>query len=161
MSNNRDNINWDLEDDDDDDVQVSYQTESDLIKQLRKQLKVEQRRNKELESTVGTLNKTQKERIIKDVLTSKGVNAKIASFIPSDIEASEDAISGWLESNADVFGIQLEPSKPAVDSEDIAAMQKMNSVLNGAETPTSGDTLEQAIANAQSAEEILSILSGQ
>lgn len=161
MSNNRDNTNWDLEDDDDDDVQVSYQTESDLIKQLRKQLKAEQRRNKELESTVGTLNKTQKERIIKDVLTSKGVNAKIASFIPSDIEASEDAISGWLESNADVFGIQLAPSKPAVDSEDIAAMQKMNSVLNGAETPTSTDTLEQAIANAQSAEEVLSILSGQ
>lgn len=161
MSNNRDNINWDLEDDDDDDVQVSFQTESDLIKQLRKQLKAEQRRNKELESTVGTLNKTQKERIIKDVLTSKGVNAKIASFLPSDIEASEDAISVWLENNADVFGIQVAPSKPAVDSEDIAAMEKMNSVLNGAETPTSNETLEQAIANAQSQEEILSILSGQ
>jgi len=115
MSNNRDNINWDLEDDDDDDVQVTYQTESDLIKQLRKQLKAEQRRNKELESTVGNLNKTQKERIIKDVLTSKGVNAKIASFIPSDIEASEDAISAWLEINADVFGIQVAESKPAVN----------------------------------------------
>lgn len=161
MSNNRDNINWDLEDDDDDDVQVSYQTESDLIKQLRKQLKAEQRRNKELESTVGTLNKTQKERIIKDVLTSKGVNTKIASFIPSDIEASEDAIAAWLDVNADVFGIQVAPSKPAVDSQDIAAMEKMNQVLSGAETPTSGETLEQAIANANSPEEILSILSGQ
>lgn len=161
MSNNRDNINWDLEDDDDDDVQVSYQTESDLIKQLRKQLKAEQRRNKELESTVGTLSKTQKERIIKDVLTSKGVNAKIASFIPSDIDASEDAISAWLDSNADVFGLQVAPSKPAVDSQDIAAMEKMNQVLSGAETPTSTETLEQAIANAQTEEEILSILSGQ
>lgn len=161
MSNNRDNINWDLEDDDDDDVQVSYQTESDLIKQLRKQLKAEQRRNKELESTVGTLNKTQKERIIKDVLTSKGVNAKIASFIPSDLEASEDAISAWLDVNADVFGIQVPESKPAVNQEDIAEMQRMNNVLSGADTPTSGDTLEQAIANASSEEEILSILSGR
>lgn len=161
MSNNRDNINWDLEDDDDDDVQVSYQTESDLIKQLRKQLKAEQRRNKELESTVGTLNKTQKERIIKDVLTSKGVNTKIASFIPSDIEASEDAIAAWLDVNADVFGIQVAPSKPAVDSQDIAAMERMNQVLSGAETPTSSETLEQAIANAQTPEEVLSILSGQ
>lgn len=161
MSNNRDNINWDLEDDDDDDVQVSYQTESDLIKQLRKQLKAEQRRNKELESTVGTLSKTQKERIIKDVLTSKGVNTKIASFIPADIEASEDAIAAWLDVNADVFGIQVAPSKPAVDSQDIAAMEKMNQVLSGAETPTSSETLEQAIANANSPEEILSILSGQ
>ena len=161
MSNNRDNINWDLEDEDDDDVQVSYQTESDLIKQLRKQLKAEQRRNKELESTVGTLNKTQKERIIKDVLTSKGVNAKIASFIPSDIEASEDAISAWLDVNADVFGIQVNESKPAVNQEDITAMERMNNVLSGANTPTSGDTLEQAIANANSEEEILSILSGQ
>lgn len=161
MSNNRDNINWDLEDDDDDDVQVTYQTESDLIKQLRKQLKAEQRRNKELESTVGNLNKTQKERIIKDVLTSKGVNAKIASFIPSDIEASEDAISAWLEINADVFGIQVAESKPAVNEEDITAMERMNNVLSGADTPTSSNTLEQAIANASSEEELLSILSGK
>lgn len=161
MSNNRDNINWDLEDDDDDDVQVTYQTESDLIKQLRKQLKAEQRRNKELESTVGTLNKTQKERIIKDVLTSKGVNAKIATFIPSDIEASEDAISAWLETNADVFGIQVAESKPAVNQEDIIAMERMNNVLSGADTPTSENTLEQAIANASSEEELLSILSGK
>lgn len=161
MSNNRDNINWDLEDEDDDDVQVSYQTESDLIKQLRKQLKAEQRRNKELESTVGNLSKTQKERIIKDVLTSKGVNAKIATFIPSDIEASEDAISAWLDVNADVFGIQVSESKPAVNQEDIREMERMNNVLSGAETPTASNTLEQAIANANSEEEILSILSGQ
>jgi hypothetical protein len=69
-----------------------------LLKNYVKQLKAEQRRNKELETSYGELTKAQKERILKDVLTSKGVNQKIAQFIPSDIEASEDAISAWLDS---------------------------------------------------------------
>jgi len=40
-------------------------------------------------------------------------------------------------------------------------MQKMDSVLTGADTPPSSNDLENRLANAGSEEEILSILSGQ
>jgi len=158
MSDNRDNY-WDDEDEDDTPT-GAFESDTDLVKKLRKALKAEQRKNKELETSYGELTKAQKERILKDVLTSKGVNQKIAQFIPSDIEASEDAISNWLDANGDVFGYTPAP-KPAVNENDIAAMQKMDSVLTNAETPASSNDLQNRLANATTEEEILSILSGQ
>ena len=122
MSDNRDNY-WDDEEDEDTPT-GEFQSDSALVKQLRKQLKAEQRRLKELENSYGELTKSQKERILKDVLSSKGVNQKIAQFIPADIEASEDAISAWLDANGDVFGYTPTP-KPAVNQQDIASMQKI------------------------------------
>jgi hypothetical protein len=156
MSDNRDNI-WDDEEDNDFE---SFDADTDLVKKLRKALKAEQKRNKELETTMGDLTKSQKERILKDVLTSRGVNPKIAQFIPSDIEASEDAIGTWLDNNGDVFGY-TPAEKPKVAQQDIVAMQRMDSALTGAETPASSDDLLNRIANAGSEDEILSILSGQ
>jgi hypothetical protein len=159
MSDNRDNY-WADDEDDEDTTPQEFLSDSQLVKELRKQLKAEKRKTKELETKAGELTKAQKERILKDVLTSKGVNHKIAQFIPQDIEASEDAINAWLDANGDVFGYTPTP-KPAVNQNDIAAMQKMDSVLTGAETPTSSNDIENRIANASSEEEILSILSGQ
>jgi len=40
-------------------------------------------------------------------------------------------------------------------------MKKMDAVLTGAETPISSDDMQNRIANAESEEEIISILSGQ
>lgn len=165
MSNNRENNNWDFDDEDDDEIQIpSYQTsnESDLIKQFRRQLKAEKKARLEAEAKSAELFKSQKERIIKDVLSSKGVNDKIAKFIPQDIEVSEDAIAQWLDSNADVFGYaKPEQNETTANSQDIAALQRMNQALTGADAATSADTIEFAIQNAKSEEEILSILSGQ
>jgi hypothetical protein len=159
MSNNRDNINWDIEDEDDEDYTPTYDNDTDLVKKLRKALKAEQRRAKELESNLGELSKAQKERILKDVFTSRGVNAKIAAFVPNDIEASEEAISAWIDQYADVFGIQQDA--PKVSEQDIASMQKMNNVLTNAEAPGASDDIANRLANASSEDEILSILSGQ
>jgi hypothetical protein len=158
MSDNRDNY-WEDEDEDDTPTGV-FESDTDLVKKLRKALKAEQRRNKELETSYGELTKSQKERILKDVLASKGVNQKIAQFIPSDIEASEDAISAWLNNNGDVFGY-TPTEKPAVNQDDINSLRKMDSVLTGAETSASSDDLMNRIAGASTEEEILSILSGQ
>jgi hypothetical protein len=158
MSDNRDNY-W--EDEEDEDTTIGgFESDTDLVKKLRKALKAEQRKNKDLETSYGELTKAQKERILKDVLTSKGVNQKIAQFIPSDIEASEDAISAWLDSNGDVFGY-TPTEKSAVNQEDINSLRKMDAVLTGAETSASSDDLMNRIAGASTEEEILSILSGQ
>jgi hypothetical protein len=158
MSDNRDNY-WEDEEEDDTPTGV-FESDTDLVKKLRKALKAEQRKNKDLETSYGELTKAQKDRILKDVLASKGVNQKIAQFIPSDIEASEDAISAWLDNNGDVFGY-TPTEKPAVNQQDIASMKKMDSVLTNAETPAASDDLINRITGATTEEEIYSILSGQ
>ena len=112
MSNNRENITWDDEEDDDlEFTPPSYESDTDLVKKLRKALKAEQRRAKELESNLGELSKAQRERILKDVFSSKGVNPKVAAFVPADLEASEDAITGWLENNADISELKSHRSQ--------------------------------------------------
>lgn len=160
MSNNRDNINWETDEEDDDDFTPSFDSDTDLVRKLRKDLKQAQKRNKELEGSLGELSKAQRERIIKDAFASKGVNPKIASFVPQDIDASEEAVTQWLEQYADVFSIKLE-EKQAMKQADIESMQRMNNALTGAEAPGASDDLANRIASASSEDEILSILSGQ
>ena len=159
MSNNRDNY-WDENEDEDDDVTVaSFDSDTDLVKKLRKALKVEQKRNKELESSLGELTKSQRERVLKDVFASRGVNPKVAAFIPNDLDASEEAISSWLEQNADVFGVQLEPKKE-IDSRDVASLRQMDNVTTGALSPDKAEDMSIKIQSAQSADDILNLIYG-
>jgi hypothetical protein len=159
MSNNRDNY-WDENEDEDDDVTVaSFDSDTDLVKKLRKALKVEQRRNKDLESSLGELTKSQRERVLKDVFASRGVNPKVATFIPNDLDASEEAISSWLEQNADVFGIELQPRKE-IDSKDVASLRQMDNVTTGALSPDKAEDMSIRIQSADSAEEILNLIYG-
>jgi len=159
MSNNRDNY-WE-DDDDEDDVQDQFVgSDTDLVKKLRKQLKIEQKRAKELESTLGELSKTQRERVLKDVLTSKGINMKVAKFIPTDIDASEEAIESWLEQNGEVFGFTPEPNTPIAER-DIASLRQMDVVTQGAVSPDRADEFSMKIDSAQSADELIAYLRSQ
>lgn len=158
MSNNRDNY-WDDEEEDDDVTIASFDSDTDLVKKLRKDLKVAQRKNKELESTLGELNKSQRERVLKDVFASRGVNPKVAAFVPNDLDASEEAISQWIENNADVFGIQVQP-RNEVDSRDVANLRQMDNVTSGALSPDKAEDVSFKIQNAQSADDILNLIYG-
>ena len=120
---------------------------------------MEQKRNKDLESSLGELTKSQRERVLKDVFTSRGVNPKVAAFIPNDLDASEEAISGWLEQNADIFGIQIE-SKKEIDSKDVASLRQMDNVTTGALSPDKAEDMSIKIQSAQSADDILNLIYG-
>lgn len=159
MSNNdRDNY-WD-DDDEDDTAQYNFDgADTDLVKKLRKALKAEQKKAKELESTLGELSKAQRERVLKDVLTSRGVNTKVAKFVPQDIDASEEAISSWLDQNADVFGFEIS-QKQSLDQSDIASLRQIDIVTQGALSPDRAQDIESRIANAQSEDEILALITG-
>lgn len=158
MSNDRNNY-WDENEDEDDVDMTTFDSDTDLVKKLRKALKVEQKRNKELESSLGELTKSQKERVLKDVFASRGVNPKVAAFIPNDLDASEEAISGWLEQNADVFGIKLDPKKE-IDSKDVASLRQMDNVTTGALSPDKAEDMSIKIQSAQSADDILNLIYG-
>lgn len=160
MSNNREYNDWDDEEDDDLDVAINHGVDTDLVKKLRKANRMQEKRIKELESSLGDLSKAQRERIVRDVLTSRGVNSKIATFIPSELEASEDAISAWLDANADVFGFQS--TQPAdFTSEDASSLRQMDLVTQGAMAPDKAEDLQMRIRSASTAEEILSLIQGQ
>ena len=160
MSNNRD-INTDWEDEDDDlDYDPSFVSDTDLVKKLRKANRLQEKKIKDLETNLGSLTKAQRERIIKDTFASKGVNAKIATFVPADLEASEDAISAWLDEHGDVFGVQA-PQKTELSQQDIANLRQMDAVIQNSISPDKAEDLAMRIANAASAEELNAILYSQ
>ena len=160
MSNNRDITN-DWEDDDDDvEYTPSFDTDTDLVKKLRKANRIQEKKIKDLETNLGSLTKAQRERIIKDTFAQKGVNSKIAAFVPADLEASEDAISAWLDQHGDVFGVQT-PQKTELSQQDIANLRQMDVVTNGAMSPDRAEDLMMRVQNAASADELNSIIYSQ
>ena len=145
--------NYDYEDDDDFDTNDSS---NDLVKQLRKASKQKDKELNELKAQFESLNKAQRERAIKDALASRGVNSKIASFIPQDIDPTEESVSKWLEDYADVFGIETSQTQatPNVNPADAAAYKRMtNSADSGASPEHNGDIM-QKLMNANSKEEL-------
>lgn len=149
--------NYEYEDDDDDFTQDSS---NDLVKQLRKAAKQKDKELQELRAQFEGLNKAQRERAIKDALAARGVNQKISSFIPSDIDPTEESVSKWLEANADVFGLNIESSQavPNTDPADIAAYKRMTQTTEAGITPESGQDIMSRLMNANSKEELDAVI---
>jgi molybdopterin biosynthesis enzyme MoaB len=142
--------NYDYEDDEE------FTTDSnDLVKQLRKQLKAKEKEMSEFKTQFDSLSKAQRERAVKDVLEARGVNGKVAKFIPQDLDPTEESLSKWLEDNADVFGFQVEDKQtPAVDPATANAYKKMNNAVDQGLTPDSSDDIMRKLLSANSREEL-------
>ena len=158
MSNNY----WD-EEDDNEDVITGNETESDLQKKLRKKIRADEKRIKELEEKLGAFTKIDKERTVKEVLEKQGVNSKAARLILKDLEdVSEESVNSWLEENGDLFGFsKSEEETSNISNEDRQALRQQDKITEGALTPDRGQDLEMRIANAQSDEELRRILYSQ
>ncbi len=144
--------NYDYEDDDFD----LDSSGNDLVKQLRKQLKAKEKELSEKDSALNNLSKTQRERAIKDALASRGVNGKIAAFIPQDIDPTEESVSKWLEDYADVFGIEVNQTQatPNVNPADAAAYKRMTNTVETGVSPEHNDNIMQKLMNANTREEL-------
>jgi uncharacterized protein YgfB (UPF0149 family) len=134
--------NYEYDDEDDD-------TTTDVVGQLRKVNRALEKRAKELEQELSGLKTQTRQRTVKDVLQAKGLNPKIAAFIPQDIDSSEEAITTWVNEYGDVFGIQT-PSeeKPAAKSSEVMAQARINNI---AATGTAPDVDEDAFAKIAAA----------
>lgn len=150
--------NYDYEDEDDD-ITTSDTQSNDLVKQLRKAAKQKDKELAELREKFDGLSKAQRERSIKDALERRGVNTKIASFIPQDIDPTEESVSKWLEDYADVFGIDLGQNQTTnVDPADIAAYKKMTGTADAGLSPERGADVMSRLMNANSKEELDDII---
>ena len=148
--------NYDYEDDD-------FEMDSsgnDLVKQLRKATKQKDKELSELKAQFESLNKAQRERAIKDALASRGVNGKIAAFIPQDIDPTEESVSKWLEDYADVFGYESNQTQatPNVNPADAAAYKRMTNTVETGVSPEHNDNIMQKLMNANSREELDDII---
>jgi hypothetical protein len=156
MSNNY----WDDEDDDLDTETETQMDGSDLLKKLRKAKRADEKRIKELTEQLEGFSKAQRESTVKSVLEKKGVNQKAARLVLKDLDGdfSEEAVSNWLDDNADLFGIEVSQKR---DEQNLATLRQQDVMTQNAVTPDRAQDLEQRMDNASSMEELLSLMQGQ
>jgi FtsZ-interacting cell division protein YlmF len=156
MSNNyqdwEDDEDFDLEDE----PRQSKNSDSDLLKQLRKELKAKTKALSEYETKMVSLESERRQNVIKSVLESKGVSPKIAKFIPNDVEPSAEVIESWIEENADVFGLTAVRQDQA--QPDLATLRQIDAVAASAQSPAAMDDLMLRINDAQSMEELQNLI---
>ena len=154
MSNNY----WD-EDEDDMDTQIPN-TEEGAMKQLRKAKRADEKRIKELTEQLETFTKAQRESVIKKVLETKGVSPKAARLVARELEGdvSEDAVSNWIDDNAEVFGLQVQQQEQPANALDRAALRQQDIVTSQAITPDRSEDTLLKLQNASSAEDIIAMI---
>jgi len=115
---------------------------------------------KDLEVEATTLKNQTRQRTVKDVLTAKGINPKVAAFIPQDIDITEEAVSTWLNEYGDVFGVQQESTQGESQAQNPAlqAQRRINEVVSTGTPPGVDEDAMSKILNAKSAAELSAIL---
>lgn len=92
------------------------------------------------------------------MLTAKGVNPKVAKFIPADVEG-EEGISKWLEENADLFGATPQDDDTQQQDAGIApevkeSASRLQNLGSSAQSPSKLADIEARMASAQTSEEL-------
>lgn len=144
------------------DIYTDNESDSKLVKDLRAQLKEKAEALKELETQVTTLKAGERKRTLSETLQAKGLNPKIAAFVPNDIEG--DAIDEWLTEYGDVFGVQVGEApatqKQAIiarDSEQAAELRRIAAAeSNGQQVDV--QSVFANIENAESMDDLLTAL---
>jgi len=144
----------------DNDEATDYEESKPKRNGLREQLEAVLAEKKALEAEIGALKGQVRERTVSEVLTAKGVNPKVAKFIPTEVEGTE-AIESWLVENADVFGFtvndeELTP-KSNVSAEEVTETKRLQNLNQYASTPSKVQDIEARLANATSEAEIKEI----
>jgi hypothetical protein len=158
MSNN--NQDW-YEEDELSHLDETIDRGDDVLKKLRRAERSKDKRVKELEAELESLRKFQREATVSQVLSEKGVNPKVAKFLPADIDLSSDGISAWLEENGEIFGVAAPVKQSAVNVNDIAALRQIDAVTSGAISPDDVNDAYSIMNNAGSAEELINFLYSQ
>jgi hypothetical protein len=125
---------------------------------LRAQLETVLAEKKKLEDENLRFQKDLRDRSIQDTLTSIGVNAKVAQFIPADVN-DKDSIIQWVNDNADVFNIQIGGNQAVapqatVDPSIVAGANRLNQLSSMAQSPSKIQDIEARIASATSKDEL-------
>lgn len=139
---------------------------TDLVKQLRKQIKELSRENSELQETLGEMQSVYKEAVVTSVLEEYGLNPKIAAFIPDEYADDEESIVTWLEEYGSLFGAGViadsdeEDEEFEYDESVASAVSRMSEFEDDGLDPEVGRDLQARIESASNQDELLRILKG-
>ena len=149
-------------DDDEDDIDTSSAPleGNDLLKQLRKAKRADEKRIKELSEQLEGFSKAQKETVIKKVLETYGVSPKAARLISREFDGdiTEESVSQWIDDNAEVFGIEIQYQDAPEQTIDRARLRQQDIVTQAAITPDRAEDAYMRMNEAQSAEEIIAMI---
>lgn len=82
--------------------------ESEGMKNLRKQLKKLGEQVTALQAEKSTWETQNRGNVVRDALTSRGLDAKVAKFYPADLGTDDESVDKWFNENKDIFG----PAQP-------------------------------------------------
>ena len=146
---------------DDDDLDVDSNDGSSAIKALRGDNRAKEKRIKELEEQLSKLAQGQRERSIKDVVSAKGLNPKIANLVanlvPKDL-TDEESVTKWLDEYADLFGGGGSQA-PTVSEEEAGTLQSMDRVMASGQSPAGPEAMIERI-KTMPFEELERLISG-
>ncbi len=121
---------------------------TDLVKDLRKQIKTKDAELAAQGDRLKTLEMADRKRTVAEVLKSKGVKEGLAAYYPADAEATPEKVAAWVVENADVFGVTLTPPEETpIDEATVSGMKAIAGADNGAAPdPKAAGLLAQVLA---------------
>lgn len=133
----------------------------DAPKGLRAQLEATLAKLKEAEEVIGSYKTKERISTVEAAVTAKGLNAKVAKLIPTDVETTEQ-LEEWLNDYAEVFGYTVdnnnaENAKPNFDQQEVNAATRLQQLANSGQAPSRLDDVNARLAAATSIEEITKI----
>jgi hypothetical protein len=142
------------------------------VKALREKAEADSKRLKEQGDQIAKLSARLAENDLRDVVTSKGLPAKVAKLAAAaGVEPTAEAVEAWVKDYGDVFitsgGPTQEPAgqegaaPPAanVSADEQAALAAMAAAAQGGQAGSAGmSALEAAINGATDEEALLKIL---
>ena len=109
---------------------------NDLPKKLRQKIDEQAGQLKELMERLGVYETEKRTANIAETLIAKGLNAKIATLIPKDIDA--DGLDSWIEQYGEIFA-PAGGRPPAVQDSRAGAIQQIAAAEAGASVADAAD----------------------
>lgn len=156
--------NDDLFDDD-------FEDDSNLVKKLRTKIDELSARAKELEAENNKYVKETRKRTLADMLTQRGYAAKVSTFVPNDLELTDEAVDSWLSEVSDIFlpvngSTEAAPadaeSKTVVvnNAAEAEAIRRMQAAEAAGGIQVNPNDVLQRINSAQNMDELVAALRG-
>jgi hypothetical protein len=128
---------------------------------LRKLYEESLKSKKELENKLAELESRERGRSVESFLQAKGLNPKLAKFVPPDA-VDEEKLNGWLEENKDLFGSAPageEPGKMSLPQESANAFKQIQQVSEAGNIQTVDlASLQSQIGATKNMDELRSLM---
>ena len=128
--------------------------DSDLPKKLRAKIKELTKERDELASKFEAFEAEKRSQNLQQTLQARGLNPKIAAFVPKDIE--NEGLDAWLEEYGDVFGGQPQTTGQADPRS--AEINRMNAVDQGVNHSVPTADVMARIEQAENMDELMAAL---